>query len=96
LSDPESAEYREMTDLAGELSGIPSWGNARDLNTLANKIVIDFVPRESSGPGLAATLTLSGEDMVTCTKSMLDDRRERYAKTREGRGVTRLQQVALQ
>jgi ATPase family associated with various cellular activities (AAA) len=76
LSHPASAEYMKMAELIEELSGLASWGNARDLKTLSQQM-IRLVLRSSSGGGSQTTLTLTGKDAVTCIETMLADRRER-------------------
>jgi len=76
LRNPSSKGYSIMLSVVEDLSGIPSWGNARDMETLAKQmsgLVLKRLP-DSSQP---AELTLQTKDAVTLMLSMLDEKRER-------------------
>ncbi|KAL6302615.1 P-loop containing nucleoside triphosphate hydrolase protein [Sparassis latifolia] len=80
LDNPSSDTYQELEALIQELSNLPSWGNARDVGTLAKQMishVFTHLP-DSDPPNADSRLLLSGTDAVACTKSMLTERRARY------------------
>ncbi|RDB20814.1 NFX1-type zinc finger-containing protein 1 [Hypsizygus marmoreus] len=78
LEDPSSSIYIQMASLISELSGLPSWGNARDMITCArNMIKLAFL--EAANQPVEASITLSGEDAVKCIETMLAEQRERCA-----------------
>lgn len=73
VTDAASEHYRTMLALLQQLSALPSWGNARDMGTLAKQMVrTAFKTVASVAPGDA--LTLSGADAVACIQAMLDER----------------------
>ncbi|GJF00004.1 P-loop containing nucleoside triphosphate hydrolase protein [Phanerochaete sordida] len=70
LEATSSNEYRQMMDLIAQLSALDSWGNARDMKTLAKQMVrIAF--KRVTGIQKGARLPLSGPDAVTCIAEML-------------------------
>jgi hypothetical protein len=63
-----------MLSVVEDMSGIPSWGNARDMETLANKMrgtVLNLLPDHDQ----PAELTIQIKDAITVMHSMLDERR---------------------
>ena len=76
LTDPDSQIHGKMVGLIEQLSALPSWGNARDMKTLA-KTVAGFVYKINlpSPDGL----TISEHDVFHLTKAMLKERRDRCA-----------------
>ena len=76
LRDPSSKGYSAMLSVVEDLSGTLSWGNARDMETLAKQmsgLVLKQLP-DSNQP---AELTLQTKDAVTVMHAMLDEKRER-------------------
>ena len=76
LEDPTSTVYMKMKGMVEEMSSLPSWGNARDIQTLSKKMV-NHVMKTASGGSSNDQLTLDSEDAITCMKTMLEDRLER-------------------
>ncbi|KZP30812.1 P-loop containing nucleoside triphosphate hydrolase protein [Athelia psychrophila] len=76
LQDHSSKGYSTMLRLVEDLCGLPSWGNARDMETLAKQMT-SFVLKHLPDSGKAATLTLSAKDAVDIMISMLDEQRSR-------------------
>lgn len=76
LRDPSSKGYLAMETLIEDLSGLPSWGNARDMETLAKKMNA-FVLRQQPDSGKAIALTLNAKDAVEIMITMLKERRGR-------------------
>jgi hypothetical protein len=76
LRNPSSKGYSAMLSLVEDLSGISSWGNARDMETLAKQMssrVLKQLP-DSDPP---AEFTLQTKDAVMVMQSMLDEKRQR-------------------
>lgn len=71
LSDPR------FRVLMTELAGLPGWGNARDVQTLAKSMVRSVFQNNTTG----SQLVLSDELAFNCMESMLDDRRKRSTVT---------------
>jgi len=76
LQNLDAAPYLEMLSLLEELSALPSWGNGRDIKTLA-KNMIGMVYKAK--PKAGAAITLSPEDTLSCIKTLLADRKARDA-----------------
>ena len=76
LTDPDSQVHIKMVGLIEQLSALPSWGNARDMKTLA-KTLAGFVYKINlpSPDGLS----ISENDVFHLTKAMLKERRDRCA-----------------
>ena len=76
LSTHDSDEYRAMAQLVAQLSALDSWGNARDMKTLAKQMVRVAYRRVASvAPG--EKLPLSGQDCIDCIAAMLRERLSR-------------------
>ena len=73
LTDPDSQIHSRMVGLIEQLSALPSWGNARDMKTLA-KTLAGFVYKMNPDG-----LTISENDVFHLTKAMLKERRDRCA-----------------
>ena len=68
-----SNEYREMVKLISQLSALDSWGNARDMKTLAKQMVrVAFKRVASIAQG--TKLPLTGPDAISCITAMLKER----------------------
>jgi hypothetical protein len=81
LGKSSSVVYTEMEKVIEKLTSLPSWGNARDMKTIAKKLinlVFTNIPE-----GVTDELTLSGRDALACMRAMLKDRRERSANLPE-------------
>ena len=97
LDDPSSTEYVRLVDLLEELSLLPSWGNARDLETLSKHMmsVVFSCPDDVTATHSDDFLTLAGKEAVACVELMLSGRRERTSEvpTRSHRGHDTLQML---
>ncbi len=76
LNDTKSPDYNNMVGLLEKLASTPNWGNARDIQTLA-KTMIGSVYKSSSMT--AGPLSISSEDILSCTRNMLSERQSRAA-----------------
>ncbi len=77
IMDPESKLHKEMVVLLRQLSSLPSWGNARDIKTLA-KSMIGSVFR--SHLPTSDALAISADEILRHTKTMLQERKDRSTK----------------
>ncbi|KAJ7650276.1 P-loop containing nucleoside triphosphate hydrolase protein [Roridomyces roridus] len=81
LADKNSAAYMEMWELIEKLSKLPSWGNARDMQTLAKQMATVVLTGVANSFMKTlwrnAQLTLSAKDAIKCMQTMLDERRSR-------------------
>ena len=97
LDDSSSTEYVRLVDMLEELSLLPSWGNARDLETLSKQMmtVVFASPSDVTASHSKDFLTLAGKDAVACVEMMLTGRRERTSEvpTRSHRGHEMLQML---
>ena len=75
LSDSSRSAYADMIGLIERLSALPSWGNARDMETLAKKICEVAFTREDIV--MDGTLEISAGDAISCISTMLDQRQDR-------------------
>ncbi|KAL8800714.1 MAG: hypothetical protein Q9182_004986 [Xanthomendoza sp. 2 TL-2023] len=75
LDDVRGGAYRSMWDVFKQLAALPSFGNGREVETLA-KTMLGFVYRQPIAEG---TLTLSAQHALSLTKTMLHERQERSA-----------------
>ncbi|KAL8906627.1 MAG: hypothetical protein Q9171_006195 [Xanthocarpia ochracea] len=75
LDDIHSSAYRNMCDLFKQLAALPSFGNGREVETLA-KTMSGFVYRQ---PNTGGTLILTEDDALRLTKTMLHQRQDRSA-----------------
>lgn len=75
LDDSHSGVYRSMCDLFKQLAALPSFGNGREVETLA-KTMVGFVYQQTAMDG---ELTLSQHDALHLTKNMLHERQDRSA-----------------
>ncbi|THH18626.1 hypothetical protein EW146_g2397 [Bondarzewia mesenterica] len=84
LEDHSCTEYTRMVDLLAKLSLLPSWGNARDIETLSKQMAVavfssPYLPGSVSASTPNDLTTLSGKKAVDCIHSMLAGRRERVS-----------------
>ena len=75
LRDTSSPTYAQLVSLVDQLSALPSWGNARDMETLAKKL-IEIALSGDSGTA-SGSLQLSAQDALSCFTTMLLQRRDR-------------------
>lgn len=73
LGARRSTAYKQMVRLVAQLSALDSWGNARDMKTLAKQMVRVAFRRVASGPS-GSKLPLSDRDAVSCIAAMLEER----------------------
>lgn len=77
LDDAASSEYARMAQLFNQLSQLPSWGNARDVQTMAKQMVnFVFVDPEST-TGSDGLLVMQAKDAISRMENMLQNRRAR-------------------
>lgn len=75
LRDTSSPTYAQLVNLVDQLSALPSWGNARDMETLSKKMLEIALSGDSTAT--SATLQLSAQDALSCLNAMLVQRRDR-------------------
>jgi hypothetical protein len=86
LDDWSSWEYRHMSECLEDLSKLPGWGNARDVETLSKQMVAAvFTSFSSTTSTETSKLVLSGKKAVDCIESMLSERRERVTNVSASR-----------
>ena len=81
LNDPSQPSNANMIRLIEKLSELPSWGNARDMETLAGKMCEVAFTTEDIATGGA--LEIPAQDAIGCIATMLAQRQGRV----ENRGV---------
>jgi hypothetical protein len=80
LNDSSHPANVYMIKLIDKLSVLPSWGNARDMETLAQKICEVAFTREDEV--MDGTLEVSAEDAISCITTMLVQRQKRVKNRR--------------
>lgn len=76
LNTPSSKDYTDLVDLLTKLASLSSWGNARDMKTLAKQMTrVAFKQVNALQPG--DKLVLRGQDAVECVSCMLAERLSR-------------------
>ena len=76
LTDPDSQINAKMVGLIKELSATPSWGNARDMKTLAKTLIGFVFATKATSP---SPLAISEDDVFHQTRTMLKERQDRHA-----------------
>ncbi len=76
LTDPDSQIHGKMVGFIEEFSALPSWGNARDMKTLAKTLAGFAFKTSASSPD---PMAISEEDVYHLTKAMLKERKDRCA-----------------
>ena len=74
LVDPRSKVHKEMVVLLKQLASLPSWGNARDIKTLAKNMIGSVYRTQSLS---SDALTISEDEILRHTKIMLQERKGR-------------------
>ena len=75
LRDPSSPIHTQLVSLVDQLSELRSWGNARDMETLAKKMV--EIALSGGGTTPSGAFQLSDQDAIACFDTMLLQRRDR-------------------
>lgn len=80
LSDKTSQAYVEMQDVIAEMSALPSWGNGRDVMTLAKRLTREAFASMANG---GTSESLSAEEALNVIESMLKEQlaRQNIART---------------
>jgi SpoVK/Ycf46/Vps4 family AAA+-type ATPase len=81
LRDTTSPIYAKLVSLVGELSTLPSFGNARDMTTLAKKMV--EIALTGDGATTSDTFQLTAQDALFCFNAMLCQRRDRTTNLKQ-------------
>ena len=76
LSDTQNQTHKDMLPILKELATLPSWGNARDIKTLAKSIIGSAFKAQIPATEKLAT---TGEEIIQFTKAMLLERQDRVA-----------------
>lgn len=79
LGDEASAEYASMVQVVYALSYLPSWGNARDVKTLAKQMVRLAYKKLAGAVPDKSGIVLTGADLIACMEVMLKERHDRNA-----------------
>ncbi|KAI0030556.1 P-loop containing nucleoside triphosphate hydrolase protein [Vararia minispora EC-137] len=75
LEQPQSPEAQQIIDIVDQLSRLPSWGNARDIKTLAKATIRKAILRSVPDPGDAQWTLLMWDDVFASASDMLRQRR---------------------
>ncbi|KAL4079909.1 P-loop containing nucleoside triphosphate hydrolase protein [Scleroderma yunnanense] len=75
LTDPDSSEYPEMKSVIESMSGLSSWGNARDMKTIGKRMVQQAFSNAANNFGQPASLTV--DEAVSILRSTWDEQRGR-------------------
>ena len=76
LTDPQTQVNKQLTLLFEQMAGLSSWGNARDVNTLASNIIGSVFKGKISK---SESLSTTGDNIIRFTEAMLQERRERIS-----------------
>ena len=81
LEDRDSADYLRAVDILQELSHLPSWGNARDMETLAKRmahvVFMNPSPIQNGTATSLPTLLLPPGEEIGCLEAMLKEQKGR-------------------
>jgi hypothetical protein len=80
LRDPLSLPYAQMQTIFDSLSRLPSWGNARDVQTLAKQMVNVVFRNPETPVNAEGLLSISTENALRCMQTMLADRAARATR----------------
>jgi hypothetical protein len=75
LEDRRSRSYNDIVDRFSKLSGLPAWGNGRDVQTLSKAIIGTAFERAESA---ATKLTVSNKDVLAALEKMYHEQRARF------------------
>lgn len=76
LEDKDSAAYSEMVGIVEKMAMLPSWGNARDIETLAKSIVTAVFSTPTSDSN-QPNLILCNDEALECFRSLYKTKQER-------------------
>jgi hypothetical protein len=83
LDNPNCSDYRTMIGLMEELSTSPSWGNARDVQTLSKDLTgLAFRTLDDECSSSDDNITLSGAQVVLRMQEMLATHKKRHPASR--------------
>ncbi|KAJ7756428.1 P-loop containing nucleoside triphosphate hydrolase protein [Mycena maculata] len=86
LDDKTSPGYRTMSEIIDKLSKLPSWGNARDMQTLAKQMATKVLTGVANSLVKTfwkdAPLVLPSQDAIKCMEAMLHERRSRVVNVK--------------
>ncbi len=91
LNDLSPTVRCDILDLFGQLSSLPSWGNARDVQHLA-KAIFSSVLKDTTAP--EAPLILSEGALLQAMRTMVCERRHRATNVQESVGSVQLPTLA--
>lgn len=74
IMDPSSRFHKEMVIVLKQLTSLPSWGNARDIKTLAQTIISSVFRTQAS---TSDALAIPAHEILQHTKTMLQERKDR-------------------
>ncbi|TFK48386.1 P-loop containing nucleoside triphosphate hydrolase protein [Heliocybe sulcata] len=79
LEEEGGAAYDKMVAILDELCSLPSWGNARDMETLATQMmtIVYASSSISTAAGANKSFSISDQEAIACLDRMLSVRRER-------------------
>ncbi|KAF8633815.1 hypothetical protein AX15_001228 [Amanita polypyramis BW_CC] len=88
LRDTTSATYTDLSQVIAALGQLASWGNGRDIKTLAGQMVQEAF-KNADTIDAQAELTIADEDALECARTMLKERvdRERNVNHRHSSGL---------
>ena len=75
LIDEQSPQHKELANVLERLASLPSWGNARDIQTMA-KTLTGSAFTSNSDP--TAALNISFQEILACAQKMLTARLQRH------------------
>ena len=75
LADTTSSSYSEMEIIIDRMSRLSNWGNARDVKSIAQRLVHHAFSAVVNNPGSAPSLT--ADEAISIMKDLLDQQRQR-------------------
>ena len=75
MKNQGSFQYEALVNILDQLASLPSWGNARDIQTMAKTLTNSVF---ASNPDPDAALEVSFEDILACSQTMLTARQDRH------------------
>jgi ATPase family protein associated with various cellular activities (AAA) len=81
FQDTMSNTYQQLVDTLTELSNLPSWGSGRDVKTLAKSLTAAALGNSINDSDSRVTVT--SEEALKETRSMLQNQQDRHKKPRE-------------
>src|ERR1700761_3303590 len=76
----ETSFHAQALYMLGQLSSLASWGNARDLETLANQMIRHVFTNISPDETSTERLVISGKDVLSHIRSMLISQKQRLSQ----------------